>query len=242
MDTKPKPPQCPIHNRACSTAYTHRKCRCEACRAWKSERAQDYRKRNPEACRERERKWKKENQDSVRQYNKEYGKKRYENNREELLKQQKEYREANKEEISEKRRLQYQANPEPARERSRLNREKNPERNRENCRRWYQNNKADYAARNAARKANMKISHLPLEEQELIHKIYEKAQEFKDQGLDVHVDHVIPLSKDGTHTSDNLVIISAEDNMFKSDKEISSRTTTHMIVEGREIEILYPHY
>jgi CRISPR/Cas system Type II protein with McrA/HNH and RuvC-like nuclease domain len=164
MDTKPKPPQCPIHNCGCSNAYGYRKCRCDACREWQSERARDYKERNPEACRERDRK-------------------------------------------------------------------------------WYQNNKADYTARSAARKANMKISHLPPEEQELIHKIYKKAQEFKDQGLlDVHVDHVIPLSKDGTHTSDNLVIISAEDNRFKSNKEISSRTATHMIVEGREIEIMYPHY
>ena len=86
----------------------------------------------------------------------------------------------------------------------------------------------------------MKISHLPPEEQERIRKIYKKAQEFKDQGLDVHVDHVIPVSKGGKSTPDNLVIISAEDNLFKSDKEISSRTATHMIVEGIEIEIMYP--
>ena len=86
----------------------------------------------------------------------------------------------------------------------------------------------------------MTVSDLSPEEKQQINDIYKKAQEFKDQGLDVHVDHVIPVSKDGTHTSDNLVIISAEDNLFKFNKEISSRTATHMIVEGREIEILYP--
>ena len=180
MNTKPKPPQCPIHNCACSTAYKckSRKCRCDACRASENERDRNFRKRNPEACRKRNRKW----------------------------------------------------------------RGNNSERNKEITVKWKQDNPHRCRASEAARRAKIKISHLPLEEQELIHKIYEKAQEFKDQGLDVHVDHVIPFSKDGTHTSDNLVIISAEDNLFKSNKEISSRTATHMIVEDREIEILYPHY
>ncbi len=193
MDTKPKPPQCPIHNCACSTAYKLRKCRCDACRECENERDRDYRKRNPEACRESSRKWKKENPVRNSEINRKW-------------------------------------------------RQDNPEHNKERTQKWKQDNPEIAREYNAARRANMKISHLPPEERELIHKIYKKAQEFKDQGLDVHVDHVIPLSKDGTHTSDNLVIISAEDNRFKSNKEISSRTATHMIVEGIEIEILYPQY
>ena len=127
-------------------------------------------------------------------------------------------------------------------EKRREDRQKNKKRDSQYNSQWRKDNPGYCNAKDAARRENVNISDLPPEEQERIRKIYKKAQEFKDQGLDVHVDHVIPVSKGGKTTPDNLVIISAEDNQFKSNKEISSRTATHMIVEGREIEILYPHY
>jgi len=37
-------------------------------------------------------------------------------------------------------------------------------------------------------------------------------------GFDVHLDHIIPISKGGLHIPENLQIIHAEDNRKKSNK------------------------
>ena len=46
--------------------------------------------------------------------------------------------------------------------------------------------------------------------------VYAEARRLRKQGHDVHVDHIIPLSKGGPHVFENLRIIPAKENMTKS--------------------------
>jgi 5-methylcytosine-specific restriction endonuclease McrA len=48
-----------------------------------------------------------------------------------------------------------------------------------------------------------------------IAKVYSRAQELRNLGFDVQVDHIIPLSKNGTHEASNLQIIYAVENARK---------------------------
>jgi 5-methylcytosine-specific restriction endonuclease McrA len=52
-----------------------------------------------------------------------------------------------------------------------------------------------------------------LEEQQLINDYYDLSRRL---GSEWHVDHIIPLSKQGLHHPDNLQIITAEENMRKN--------------------------
>ena len=45
-----------------------------------------------------------------------------------------------------------------------------------------------------------------------------KVRSMRRDGFDVHLDHIIPVSKGGLHIPDNLQIIPAEDNQRKTDK------------------------
>lgn len=58
---------------------------------------------------------------------------------------------------------------------------------------------------------------LSKEENEKIKKIYEECRKItKDTGILHHVDHIIPISKGGKHHSKNLQILTASDNIRKS--------------------------
>jgi 5-methylcytosine-specific restriction endonuclease McrA len=48
-----------------------------------------------------------------------------------------------------------------------------------------------------------------------IKKIYNRCKQLRQEGHEVEVDHVIPLSKGGEHTVDNLQIILSTDNRSK---------------------------
>lgn len=75
------------------------------------------------------------------------------------------------------------------------------------CRRLY----------NAARRAQIRgcLSNLTDEEKQKISDIYEESQKL---GPDWHVDHIVPLSKNGPHYPDNLQIIPAVDNLSKGNR------------------------
>ena len=48
--------------------------------------------------------------------------------------------------------------------------------------------------------------------------LYALAHLLRHAGRDVHVDHIVPLSKHGAHAFENLQILTAEDNLRKGDK------------------------
>ena len=66
-----------------------------------------------------------------------------------------------------------------------------------------------------AREKKINLSSLTKEQKDLIAKIYTKAREM---GPDYHVDHIIPISKGGTHTPENLQILTAAENRAKGAK------------------------
>jgi 5-methylcytosine-specific restriction endonuclease McrA len=56
-------------------------------------------------------------------------------------------------------------------------------------------------------------------EQQQVIAIYKRCQDLTEStGIQHHVDHIIPLSKEGEHHPDNLQILTAEENMKKGDR------------------------
>jgi 5-methylcytosine-specific restriction endonuclease McrA len=56
-------------------------------------------------------------------------------------------------------------------------------------------------------------------DQNAIEKIYKECRRISQEtGIPHHVDHIVPLSKGGLHHQDNLQILTAEDNLKKSNK------------------------
>ena len=87
---------------------------------------------------------------------------------------------------------------------------------------YRQNNKDKVNAKEAKRKA-LKLNQSPVltpVEKILINRYYELSTKLNTTAgfIKYHVDHIIPLSKGGLHHPDNLQIITAKDNLCKSDK------------------------
>ena len=77
---------------------------------------------------------------------------------------------------------------------------------------------SDRLQRSAMRRAEFPED-LNQNEKELILAIYSKSKRLtKETGIQHHVDHIKPLSKGGRHYPSNLQILTAEENLKKSDK------------------------
>jgi 5-methylcytosine-specific restriction endonuclease McrA len=94
-----------------------------------------------------------------------------------------------------------------------------------NMKRWRANNVTSERARIAslvrARKAGLAEQYdtLPDTHKGIVKGIYEASQRIsKCLGVTFHVDHVVPISKGGQHTPDNLQIVPAKWNLQKSNK------------------------
>jgi hypothetical protein len=75
------------------------------------------------------------------------------------------------------------------------------------------------AASATARRASIMQRMPSWADQEKINKIYKEAAEMRANGIDVHVDHIIPLKgkyASGLHVHNNLRIIPASENIKKS--------------------------
>jgi 5-methylcytosine-specific restriction endonuclease McrA len=79
-------------------------------------------------------------------------------------------------------------------------------------------NSSDKLQRFAMRRAEFP-ENLTEEEKEEVLKIYSESKRLtKESGVKHHVDHIKPLSKGGRHHPSNLQILTAEENLRKSDK------------------------
>ena len=81
--------------------------------------------------------------------------------------------------------------------------------------------KAVSAAKSAKRRALKRKQSPKLNdtEQQQVIAIYKRCQELTEStGIQHHVDHIVPLSKEGEHHPNNIQILTAEENMKKGDR------------------------
>ncbi len=91
----------------------------------------------------------------------------------------------------------------------------NVEIERERCRNWCKRNMGKVLAKNARWRAARRKARIG--DIKAIAKIYARAREFR-KWFKVEVDHIIPLSKGGAHSPENLQIIHAFENSRKKDR------------------------
>ena len=77
-----------------------------------------------------------------------------------------------------------------------------------------------YASLAARRVKKIKqLSTLTVAEQAQVAEIYKRCRELSEStGIAHHVDHIIPVSKEGEHHPDNLQILTATENLKKGSK------------------------
>jgi hypothetical protein len=111
------------------------------------------------------------------------------------------------------------ANPEKVRVNHEKWRGANPARRREIARTWASRNLANVLADTTKRRALLLNAVPPWADLSAIAAVYAKAAEIKrDIGVEVHVDHIIPLRGrlvSGLHVANNLRIVTADENLRK---------------------------
>ena len=185
-----------------------------------------WRKNNPESISKSMKKW--------RGVNLEYSKKYYERNKEHIAKRAKEWHKNNREKILKRQKMFYQENHEKLLEQKKRWRENNPEYKREYKRdkmneynRKYlktEKGKANQQRGNAKRQARERKIINTLTSQEWLDILKEYnyrctycGKEFDENNLPTK-DHVIPISKGGHNTKENIVPACKSCNSKKHDK------------------------
>lgn len=177
---------------------------CKACMKLSNS---EYDKRNPEAVKERKSRFYAKNPD----YNRDY----YLNNRDEIIVRSRanglKYREANRESINEKRRIRYAENSEAERARSKAYHAANPDIKRRSVEK-----------RRAQKRGSVVEGYLPTTA-ELV-EFYGKFCLYPECNADrATLDHVVPLSKGGSHTADNFQPLCSHHNSSKGVKVVDYR-------------------
>lgn len=86
-------------------------------------------------------------------------------------------------------------------------------------REWKKANPERWAALHSDKEARRRARKRGTSNDESLSDIYAECRRIsKETGIPHHVDHIIPLSKGGTHTRDNLQILTAEENLRKGAK------------------------
>jgi hypothetical protein len=133
--------------------------------------------------------------------------------------------ESNKTVYVERAKARAMANPEAERARLRERYVANIESERALRRQHYTNNKSVYVARAKHRKIQL-VKRVPAwADTSAISAVYAEAEEMRALGLDVHVDHIVPLNGktvSGLHVHNNLRVMLASDNLAKSNKLVEA--------------------
>lgn len=75
--------------------------------------------------------------------------------------------------------------------------------------------KAKDAMKTRARNANVPMPSTPEQKHALLC-VYIKRQILNESGIECHVDHIVPLQHGGTHTADNVRILSKKENLLRN--------------------------
>lgn len=146
----------------------------------------------------------------------------YQANREAIAEQSKAYRQANKEAIAERKKAYYEANKETIAAKTKVYYEVNKEAKLEYQSAYKKANPHLINALNAKRKARKLQATPAWADPEAIKGMYELAALFNCTGMNIHVDHIVPLISDtvcGLHCEANLQLLPASDNMSKGNRQ-----------------------
>jgi len=148
-----------------------------------------------------------------------YGKQWHKENRDSRLESKKQWYQKNRDSFLEYQKQWYQKNRERYKQRYQKNREEISRRQKQ----YRQENPEKIAAKRSKRRALERggvpdvLRDCPVEKERLV-QIYKLRNLLTEAtGIEYHVDHIWPLSKGGPHWSGNLQIITAEENLSKSD-------------------------
>jgi len=192
------------------------------CKACKNQYSKQYYQENREYYkqyyqenREKKLKYFRENREIRSEYNKQY----YQNNREKRLEYRKQYYQKNRDKYSEYNKQYRQDNLDKMKEYEKQYYQEN----REHYSEYKKKNREKYTANEMKRNALKRDSipeallNCPIEKDRLEKTYKLRSLLSKATGVEYHVDHIWPLSKGGPHWSGNLQVITAEENLSKSD-------------------------
>ena len=194
----------------------------------------EYYKNNKEKELEKRAIYYKNNKLKLYEYKKEYNekncekikqnrKKYYDKNRIKILEQKKEYYDNNKDSIKEKAIKAYYSNIKEHKERNKQYRIKNREEILDKKRKYNKTYNAKLSSLNSKNKRRSIIKKGNINTEDL-KKLYRDTKNCywcgdKLKNGNIHLDHYIPLSKNGTHTIDNIVLSCPDCNMSKYNKD-----------------------
>lgn len=142
------------------------------------------------------------------------------NNSQKIQKSNKAYQKANRESIAKREKIYAKNNSEAISKRKRVYRESNSKDISESGKLWKKNNKGLCRSYDSTRRSLLLNATPSWSNKSKIADIYKKAREMEiKDSVKYHVDHIIPLNSNlvcGLHTEDNLQILTAKQNLEKS--------------------------
>ncbi len=186
-----------------------------SCKECERARSRAYRDQNREKTRESGRRYAASHREERRAYQREYVKA----NRELLKAKQEAYRAENRDALLERGRLRYRENAEVLRQKRRDYYEANRELERERARKWHKENPEKSRAISARRRALMAGADVA----EFVSRDYVIARDRSRCHIckklcrrdEIHIDHLVPLTRGGEHSARNLAVACAPCNRRK---------------------------
>lgn len=190
-------------------------------------RDREYRENNKEAVTRRNRAWQEKNRERYSRYQKEYR----EQNRDSAKEYAKKYYADNKERLNKEHKANYAANKARYNELSRQNYRDNREKYLEKAKKWRESHREERSDYEHKRRAARNGADARLVSGKTMKRIRGMACARCGSSGDIHVDHIVPISRGGAHREGNLQPLCSRCNMSKGNKLMSEwkykRTGTH---------------